>query len=481
MIGTNIKIKNFDNGKEIALNDHLTDKENVIALQVFPSFQTDVRPQNIPKNSTHGEYRLPYYYSGMSIILDGVIAGESEQKVWEMKKALDDVMQLSRSGYGKQYDSEIIDEVILTNECTNPNGKISTAGWLEFDSNVSTDLIVETTEATESGIYMVIGGDKPTGKKYYAACSVKNNANSDRTFRIRIIARDSGASTLLEVFDDTVVSGETESRIFKDITLPANVEDIVVSVTRLDDDAVLGDVFEVSNVLIVEDTNIINPEIDYFDGSSPELSLIAFNWSGDAELSTSEIKRKTFESFDRNTIRISFTDPNGRNVFIDASPIKTVSYDRPLKQKFLLNWQVVLRSTQPFLLVDKTSPTLNFGLYGQIKNGFKLPMQLPLNINTEFATNTVLIEAENAGYAIVRMYGKTGSVIVNPSITNLTNGTTVKIKKSLINENSHFVIDGVYKRMTDQDGANVEAFSDGGYIYLEEGANLLIYSSDKIL
>jgi len=73
MIGTPITIKNHDTGEEIVLNDHTTDAENVIALQSFPTFEPDVRSQNLPRQGAHGEFRLPTYYSGMSIVLQGVI------------------------------------------------------------------------------------------------------------------------------------------------------------------------------------------------------------------------------------------------------------------------------------------------------------------------------------------------------------------------------------------------------------------------
>jgi len=103
MIGTPITIKNHDTGEEIVLNDHTTDAENVIALQSFPTFEPDVRSQNIAKQGAHGEFRLPTYYSGMSIVLQGVIVGEDEAHVWAIKKQLDQVMKLSQKGKPREY------------------------------------------------------------------------------------------------------------------------------------------------------------------------------------------------------------------------------------------------------------------------------------------------------------------------------------------------------------------------------------------
>lgn len=296
MIGTQITIKNHDTGAEVVLNDHTTDPENVIALQAFPTFEKDVRNQNQPRSGAHGEFRLPTYYGGMSIVLQGVIAADDEATAWGLKNALDGVMSLSRSGYAKEYEG---------------------------------------------------------------------------------------------------------------------------------DDA--------------------------------------------------------FPPMFGHTVRLSFTTPDGKSVFVDATPIKPVSYDRPLMQGFLLNFQVILRATSPYLYVVDDDPNVETGSLGSILTGFVLPMQLPLNIGEQQVEGEMTITMQTAGYAVVTLNGSDDGVVVNPTITNLTNGTRVKIRKALASASEYFVIDGIYQTMKDEDGASVLPFADGEFIYLDAGVNTLVYTADAVI
>lgn len=297
MIGTPITIKNHDTGEEIILNDHVTDESNVIALQSFPSFESDIRASNQPRQGAHGEFRLPYYYSGMSIVLQGVIVGEgaNEGNVWEIKKQFDQIMKMSRSGYAKP------------------------------------------------------------------------------------------------------------------------------------------------------------------------------NTSG------------TFPPMSRNTVRLSFTTPSGENVFIDATPIKAVSYDRPLKQKFLLNFQVILRANFPYLLIVDDVANVETGSLGSIVKGFQLGTSVPFSLGESQVTGEMTITMEAPGFAQVTLNGSDDGLIINPKITNLTNGSEVQINRVLNGAQEHFVIDGVYQTMKDQNGNNVEQYSEGDYIHLDAGDNVLVYTADKII
>lgn len=298
MIGTPITIKNHDTGDTIVLNDHVTDQSNVIALQSFPSFESDVRAQNQPKQGSHGEFRLPYYYSGMSIVLQGVIVGEgaNEGNVWEIKKQLDSILSLSKKGYPKTY---------------------------------------------------------------------------------------SGSDTFPPLF--------------------------------------------------------------------------------------------------RNTVRLSFTTPSGENVFIDATPIKAVSYDRPLKQKFLLNFQVILRANFPYLLIEDDVANVVEGDLGSIETGFTLPFSLPFSLGEQQIENEITIDMTAPGFAQVTLNGSDDGLIINPKITNLTNGSSVQIKKVLNGASRYFKIDGVYQTMTDENGASVQQYSEGDFIVLDAGENILVYTADKII
>lgn len=296
MIGTPITIKNHDTGNNIIINDHVTDKEKVIALQTFPTFETDYRAQSTPKNGAHGEIRLPYYYSGMSIVLQGVIVGTTEADVWEIKKSFDDIMSLSKTGFPNKF----------------------------------------------------VGNDR-------------------------------------------------------------------------------------------------------------------------------------FPPMFNNTVRLSFINPNNKKVFIDATPVKAVSYDRPVKEDFRLNFQVILRANLPFLLVEDEEAVIETGTLGELRYGLKLPFELPFSLNNEYITNEMEVVTDNAGFARVKLFGADNGVIVNPRVINLTNGTFTKINKSLYGADRYFYIDGLYQEMKDESGNDLMPYSDGDFIYLEAGTNILVYTADRTI
>ncbi len=295
MIGTQITIKNHESGEEIILNDHVTDPDNVIALQSFPTFEPDVRSQNLPRQGAHGEFRLPTYYSGMSIVLQGVIAAENEDKVWDIKHQLDAVMKLSRKGFPAKY-------------------------------------------------------------------------------------------------------------------------------------------------------------------------------SGDDE----------FPPLFNSTIRLSFMTPDGKEVFLDATPIKAVSYDRPLMQDFILNFQVIVRSTIPYMISIGEEENVEAGELGYRIDGFKIPIEIPFSFESQLV-NEITINMETEGFAVVTMNGSAGGAIVNPRITNITNGNTLMVRKILNGSHQKFVVDGIYQTVKDENKLDVGQYVDGEFIFLEKGENILIYTADKVI
>lgn len=488
MIGTPIKIKNHDTGEEITLNDH-SDPQNVIALQSFPSFETDIRAQNLPRQGAHGEVRLPTYYSGMSIVLQGVIAGEDEAHVWAIKKAFDDIMRLPRGGFSDVVEAADITPALAINECINPTGQVATTGWDDIDATLAisgnNSIEVETDTADASGIEMIIDDSevaKDEGDEYAAAADIENNEVTARTFRITIQARNSGGSVITSDYQELLIdAGETE-RLAASLTLPANTADIKVLIQRMTDDAVDGDIFHVSNVLIAKNLpSTIDPETDYFDGNTPDLSRLRYEWIGQEGLSASQVFKQTFPSMFRNSLRLSFTNPYGKEVFIDATPIKAVSYDRPIQQKFLLNFQIILRSNFPVLLIDDAAPIVAHGELGSQYTGFQLPTQLPFSLGEQHVTGSMVINMETPGFAILRMYGSDEGIIVNPKITNLTNGDSVQILKPLLGSEKYFEINGVYQTMKDDSGQSVQQYSNGDFVYLEAGENVLLYTADRLI
>jgi len=182
-----------------------------------------------------------------------------------------------------------------------------------------------------------------------------------------------------------------------------------------------------------------------------------------------------------NTVRLSFTTPDGDDVFIDATPIKAVSYDRPLQQDFLLNFQVILRANFPYLLVLDDEPNTETGALGSIINGFKLPFKLPLNIGESQIEGATTLEMDSPGFAIVTLNGSDDGIIVNPTITNITNGTSVEIRRPLNGSQQFFLIDGLYQKMTDENGNSVMQFSDGDFVFLDEGENVLLYTAEQVI
>lgn len=296
MIGTPITIKNHETGDTIVLNDHVTDPNNVIALQSFPTFEPEVRSNLLPKQGAHGEFRLPHYYTGISVVLQGIIVGESEENVWEIKKQLDRVMALSLKGLPPEYD----------------------------------------------------GVDTP-----------KPMSNS--------------------------------------------------------------------------------------------------------------------------TLRISFTSPAGDQLWVDATPIKAVSYNRNLQDLCQLDFQVIVRASFPYVLIKDTVPVIGAGSLGSVAKGFKLGTTLPLSLANSYVTGQVVINVASPAFAVVQLNGSDDGIIVNPKITNITNDTYTQVTQPLIGSTKYFTVNGLERTIRDQSDRNLSAYAQGGFVYLEAGNNTLVYTADRLI
>lgn len=87
MIGIQYQLTNQD-GETITLNDHVTDPLNVIALQDYPSFDLEIKNQEIQKEGQHGIWDFFSFYGKRLITFSGVIVGENEENVMEIQDQL---------------------------------------------------------------------------------------------------------------------------------------------------------------------------------------------------------------------------------------------------------------------------------------------------------------------------------------------------------------------------------------------------------
>lgn len=87
MIGTKFTLENA-NGNSIVINDHETDPLNFIALQEYPTFELEIKNQEIAKEGQHGVWDFNSFYGKRLITFNGVIVGEDEEKVVELQDQL---------------------------------------------------------------------------------------------------------------------------------------------------------------------------------------------------------------------------------------------------------------------------------------------------------------------------------------------------------------------------------------------------------
>ena len=277
------------------------------------------------------------------------------------------------------------------------------------------------------------------------------------------------------------IGNNETSRLYVSIETPTGTTAVRISALRLNGTgSTAGDTFVIDKCLIIKNPpENIDPETYFFDGDTPELSYLSFAWNGTDGESTSSMFRMTNPSMFKNSLRLSFQDPLGRDVFIDASPIRSVSYDRPIMQDFVLNFQIMLRSNFPFFISSEPLPIFFDGFLGINEKGFKLSTSLPLSLNQTFTQGAVILEVEEPSFAIIHMRGSDNGNIINPRVTNLTNGQSIMIRKGLLGANRFFLIDGVNQKMVDENNISITQYSDGEFIYLDRGENILVYTSDN--
>ena len=123
MIGIIYELIN-QNGDSIKINYQVTDPNNVIALQDYPSFDLEVKNQEIQKEGQHGIWDFYSFYGKRLITFSGVIVGEDEEKVVEIQDQLKLVV-------GLPLEPTSINNGLITIKYTDPRGRaLQTTGKL---------------------------------------------------------------------------------------------------------------------------------------------------------------------------------------------------------------------------------------------------------------------------------------------------------------------------------------------------------------
>lgn len=122
MIGVQYRLENKD-GDFIVLNDH-SDPENLIALQDYPSFDLEIKNQEIQKEGQHGIWDFNSFYGKRLITFSGVIVGQDEASVI----AIQDQLKLV---CGLPLEPNSSNDGVLTISYTDPRGRaLQTTGKL---------------------------------------------------------------------------------------------------------------------------------------------------------------------------------------------------------------------------------------------------------------------------------------------------------------------------------------------------------------
>lgn len=95
MIGTLFTLTNKAHPeRSIVINDRVTNPAKFIALQAYPSFEVDVRVDEINREGQHGIWDFFSFYGKRVITFEGVILGTDEEDVTEVRDLLQQVVEL---------------------------------------------------------------------------------------------------------------------------------------------------------------------------------------------------------------------------------------------------------------------------------------------------------------------------------------------------------------------------------------------------
>jgi hypothetical protein len=81
-------------GESIVINDHTTDPNNFIALQEYPVFDVDIKNADTDKEGQHGIWDFYSFFGKRVITMAGVIVGESEGDIEDLKRQIIRVLSL---------------------------------------------------------------------------------------------------------------------------------------------------------------------------------------------------------------------------------------------------------------------------------------------------------------------------------------------------------------------------------------------------
>jgi hypothetical protein len=210
MLGVTYTITS-QSGVTVAINDH-SDPENVIALQEYPTFELEVRNEEIAKEGQHGIWDFYSFFGKRAIVFSGVIAGEDEAHVLALRDQLINATRLPlQPAEG--------DDGTVTISFTDPTGRdLQITGKLQssisFRRNIrcpwrldfqmvlkSLDTVFEgQAEESESAVrgYLSPSLHIPTAlpltvpEAYLGTFTVNNGGNAEANVRCRIYGSAAG-------------------------------------------------------------------------------------------------------------------------------------------------------------------------------------------------------------------------------------------------------------------------------------------------
>jgi len=164
---------------------------------------------------------------------------------------------------------------------------------------------------------------------------------------------------------------------------------------------------------------------------------------------------------------LKWTDKRGIDVQVKAKvyqPLRTTEASHET-----LEFEFTLLAEDSFYY-SQAEKTANGGL-GQL-GGNVLPNVLPNNL----FGGTDYIEIENDGDSKAGMFFQALGTLVNPRITNITTGQTMKITGTT----TKLVVDNREKPFIITDnGVNIKAQQTGQYLYLVAGLNHIVLSAEN--